>query len=499
MAGRKETFSPFLRQCFVTGAVCCNIVGHGCTLGYPGILLPQLKYPGSAVTITEAAESWLAAVTGILLLVGSFVAPPIMSRFGRKIVHLALTAPSLVGWVITILAVNFEMLLIGRILQGLSFGMMVPVRSVLIGEYTSPKNRGAFLTLVALAQAFGIFFVHLLGSLIDWQQTALVCVFFPFFSLLMAIYAPESPSWLASKRQYDKCRKVFKWLRGYDEDDELEEMIHARILIEKAANRENERKENLFKQAISTIQKKEFYKPNLLMISAFCMIQFVGGTTMAAYSTVIIRLIVGPDANAHFWMIALDTQRLVSNAIAVFVINKVNRRTMMFSSGSLCVLSHMAIAGYVYARNKGILPYDAQWIPLLLINVQFFTVAVGMIPLPTIIAGEVFPLEYKAISSTISTWSLSVFMFLALMTFPSLTNNIGIEGTYFVYSGLITLNLVVIWFLMPETKGRTLQQIEDEFRGRKLGGTDEKPTELDPVTLYRRRKSERRCSSPLLH
>ncbi|XP_053618894.1 facilitated trehalose transporter Tret1-like isoform X2 [Plodia interpunctella] len=423
-----------------------------------------------------------------------------MSHFGRKAVHLGLTVPSLVGWFITILATNFEMHLIGRILQGLSFGMMIPVRSVLIGEYTSPKNRGAFLTLLALAQGFGIFYVHLLGSVTDWQRTALICVFFPFFSLIMTIYAPESPSWLASKRRYDECRTVFRWLRGYDEDDELEEMIHARILIEKAANVENKTKNNVFKQVASTIKKKEFYKPNLLMISAFCMIQFVGGTTMAAYSPVIIKLIVGPEANANFWMIALDSQRIVSNSIAVFVINKVNRRTMMFSSGGLCVFSHLAIAVYVYTRKHGMLQYDAMWLPLLLINMQFFTVAVGMIPLPTIIAGEVFPLQYKAIGGTISTLSLSAFMFLALKTFPILSRNAGIDGTYFVYAVVITLNLVIIWFLMPETRGRTLQQIENEFRGGRLQTVEEKGTELDPIVVnYKRRKSERRCSSPLLH
>ncbi|GBP65082.1 Facilitated trehalose transporter Tret1-2 homolog [Eumeta japonica] len=403
-----------------------------------------------------------------------------------------------------ILHINKE-ILIGRILHGLSYGMLMPLRSVLIGEYTSPKKRGAFLMLVALAQAFGIFFVHLVGSLMSWQRTALVCVFFSFASLLMTIYAPESPSWLADKGRYEECREVFRWLRGNEESEELEEMIQARILIEKEKIKRTNSSINFgqrIKLLLETLKKREFYIPIILMMHAYFMLQFAGGTTMASYSTKIIDLIVGGRVDVKFWMVFLDCQRLFFNILAVYIIDKVKRRTMMFGTGGLCVVSHLAIALYVYARLNGKLLYDAQWIPLLLINVQFVSVAMGMVPMPSVIAGEVFPLEYRSIGGSISLVALAATMFIALKTFPGLTDMVGIEGTYFLYGVILTYNLVVIWFLLPETKGRTLQQIEDEFRGRPL-----EPEELearmslqsDPVQLYKRKMSARRCSSPLLH
>ncbi|KAG6446656.1 hypothetical protein O3G_MSEX004546 [Manduca sexta] len=399
----KSRISPFWKQCFVTAAVGSNIIGHGCSIGYPAVLLPQLFRPDALIPLTTASASWLAAVLGITQLIGSFITPPIMARFGRKIAHIAVTIPVLVGWFITVMATDFEALFAGRVLQGLSIGMLAPLRSVLVGEYSSPKYRGAFLTTVSLTQSFGIFFVHLVGSLLVWQQTALVCVFFSFASLVMTIYSPESPSWLASKGRYEECREVFRWLRGDTEEEELEEMIKARILFENAQlSQKVGKKTNKFNDMISTVKKKEFHKPIILMMHAYLMVQFAGGTTMAAYSTKIIGLVLGPETNANFWMIVLDTQRLISNSIAVFVINKLKRRTMMFVTGGLCVLSQLAIAAYTYMKTQGSLTYDALWIPALLINLQFFTVATGMLPLPNVIGGEVFPLEYKSIGSSIS-------------------------------------------------------------------------------------------------
>lgn len=286
----------------------------------------------------------------------------------------------------------------------------------------------------------------------------------------MTIYSPESPSYLAARERYEDSRRVFRWLRGNGEEEELEDMIQARQVYKKSGISKSR---NQFKELFVTMKKREFYKPILLMVHAYAMVEFAGGTTMASYSTVIIGLILGPKANVNFWMIILDGQRIISNSIAVYVINRSRRRIIMFTIGSICVIAHIAISGYVYFKSQGMLAYDALWIPVLLINLHFFTVATGMVPLPSVIAGEVFPLEYRSIGGSISIISVATTTFLVLKTFSSLIDAIGLEGTYLVFAGAITYFLTIIWFLLPETKGRTLQQIEDEFKGKKTCSPEE--------------------------
>lgn len=336
---------------------------------------------------------------------------------------------------------------------------MLPLRSILIGEYTSPKNRGAFLTTISLTQGSGIFFVHLVGSVLSWRRTALVCLFLPFISLVMTLFTPESPSWLVSKGRYNECREVFHWLRGDEEEEELEAMIEARIKFEKTMGTQKKL------ELMSTVQKKEFYKPIILMVHAYAMGQLSGGANTAAYATTIITLIMNPDVNADAWMLGLDSQRILVNTLAIYIINRFKRRTMMFASGGLCVASHLGIVAYVYLKNQGPMNPESIWIPGILLNLQIFSVSVGMVPLPSVIAGEVFPLEYRSIAGSISLASVAGTMFLVLKTFPGLVESVGITGTYLVYAGLLTYCLVVIWFMMPETRGRTLQEIEDEYRG----------------------------------
>lgn len=370
----------------------------------------------------------------------------------------------------------------------------------MIGEYTSQCNRGAFLTTISLAQAFGIFFVHLVGSFLSWQMTALICAFFAFISFVMTMFTPESPSWLVAEGKYEESRRVFEWLRGDTESEELEEMIHAHLMIEKEKSQQKSAKVGRFESIWETAKSKEFYKPVILMLHANVLMQFSGGTTMAAYSTVILGLLMGPGANAHFWMVFLDTQRIISNSVAVYVINRVKRRTIMFSTGALCIAAHLAIAAYVYARQTGALTYDSIWLPALLVNVQFFTVAVGMVPMPNVIAGEVFPLEHRGICGTISLTTSNAFMFIALKTFPQLVDATGLQGTYLLYAALLTYILLVMWVMLPETRGKTLQQIEDEFRGRPLRPEEvevKRCLQMDPMEAYKSKLSLRRTSSVL--
>ncbi|CAK1546781.1 unnamed protein product [Leptosia nina] len=495
MSNKKR--GPFLKQCFVTAAVCCNIIGQGGGFGYPAILLPRLTSKESEIPLTKLQESWVAGMLPLSMLAGFFLATPLMERFGRKATHLILTLPSIIGWVMFLAPTTVTEVIIGRMLQGISGGVLNTLRSVLIGEYTSPKNRGAFLATVSFSQAFGIFFVHLIGSMFSWQKTALICVFLPFLSLIMTIYTPESPSWLLTKGRIDECREVFRWLRGDEEDEELEDMIQARLAFEKCTV-EDGQNVNKLRNIVQTVQKKEFYKPIILMIHANIIIQFCGGTTMAAFATVIIGKLMA-EADIAFWMVFLDTQRLVANFLAVYVINKVKRRTMMFSMGGLCVLSHIAIACYVLLRLKG-WSYSSLWLPALLINVQYFTVAVAMVPLPNIISGEVFPLEYRSIAGTISLSAGGIFTFIVLKTFPELIDSLGLHGTYFLYAVILSLNLIGVWILLPETKDKTLQQIEDEFRGKALR-LDEiearQSLQSNPIALYKRRVSEQPFNSTL--
>ncbi|XP_048000673.1 facilitated trehalose transporter Tret1-like isoform X2 [Leguminivora glycinivorella] len=401
------------------------------------------------------------------MIFGNFLIPVVMSRAGRKMALYVVTLILMMGWFVVIIATNYEMLLLGMMIQGLSFGMFMPLRSVYIGECCSPRYRGGFLTATVLAQIFGILFVHFTGSLISYHLTALCSISFSLISLILTLYSPESPSWLATIGQHDACRENFLWLRGEDEMPELERIIETVNLFET-----QERIPHTPREIITVVKKKEFYKPILLLFALYTMLSCGGAPIMGAYAVTILGLLM-PKANANFWMVALDCQRLLFTGAAIFVINKFKRRTMLFCIGSLCAGSQVLMGAYLFAKNNDYLPFDSLWIPGILISVQMLSISMGMQPLPAVIAGEVCPLQHRGLAGGIGVTALSVAAFVVLKTFPGLVSVGGLEGAYAVYAGIIVTCLGVAWVLLPETSGRTLQQIEEHFRGTPMLNDDE--------------------------
>ncbi|CAF4877914.1 unnamed protein product [Pieris macdunnoughi] len=451
--------SPFLIQCFVCATVSMNVLSNGCAYGFPAVLLPQLKLPDSLIPLTKAQESWIASIITIAMLVGNLSMPLILDKLGRKKAHFLINIPAVVGWLLIIFANNVQIILLARLMHGLSFGQMVPLRAVVIGEYSSPKNRGAFLTTTTVAQTLGMFLVHLIGSLIHWKMTALICVSFTLISFIMTFFLPESPSWLASKGKYDECKQHFHKLRGDQEEAELNELIQARMEHNATKTVIN------FKNSVEIVRKVEFYKPILLFLHVTLLVYVAGGMNLAVYGVAIVGLIMGPGVDANFWLVEIDILRIITNILAVYFMKMCLRRTVAFSTGVLCLIAHVAVVAHVIMIKQGITLFDYIWIPALLLNLQCFAVSAGVLPIMCVIAGEIFPLAYRSIGISFGTAIATLFHFLILKTFPYLTSSVGIEGVYGIYGSVILYCLIVMWFLMPETKGRTLQQIEDNLKG----------------------------------
>lgn len=405
----------------------------------------------------------------------------------------------LVGWVVVLTANSVASLIVARILQGTAIGMSSTIGPVLIGEYTSPANRGAFLTGISLAIATGVLIVHTLGSLLSWQSTALVCFIIAFIDLIIVIYSPESPSWLADQGRYEESRRVFRWLRGDSEEQELKEMIEAAIVVNEAKVDANVSQSFVKKAKLhiayfnATIRKKEFYKPIFIMMHIYTMGQWAGANILSSYTRDIFERVIGTETNISLMIFTMDTQRIISNSCAVYVIKKVKRRTMLFATIGINLFAFLSISAYVYAKSHSLLPFDHPVIGIILIHIHMFSIATGTVPLPFILAGELFPLEYRALAGGISILFLSSNVFFSVKTLPFLLNTIGLPGAYLLYACIVGYCLLVAGIFLPETKDRTLQDIEDEFRGRPMSPEEMKSVQsLTSLSLYNR---DRRCSS----
>lgn len=360
--------------------------------------------------------------------------------------------------------------MVGRVLQGVTLGMMMPLRSTLLGEYTSPKYRGAFLGTISLAQGSGVLVVHLIGTFFHWRTTCLICSLFHVVSLIIIFFTPESPTWLADKEKFEECKEAFQLLRGDEENKELEKLIRAKL-----TTYNTEKIKNL-SDVIRVIKKKEFYKPVILMMHLYASSELSGSSIIAIYSAIVLSIVVGPNIDLKLWTLMFDVNRIVTGIFLIYVARKLKIKVLMVSTSGICIVSYLVIVGYLYIKSYGMFS-DNVWLPLVLLHVTYFSI-VFVLGTPYIIAGEIFPLQYRSVGGSISVLSLSITFFVMTKTFPGLVSTLGLGYTYLIYAGMLTYFSIVIAVYLPETKGKTLLQIEEEFVGKTVDETAAKNNEI---------------------
>ncbi|XP_052751863.1 facilitated trehalose transporter Tret1-like [Galleria mellonella] len=446
----------------VTTGVSLCMMEHSLVMSFTGILLPQLR-KDTYMNVNERMESWIASIGGISLFLGALTTTFIMSRFGRRKVNLLCTIIMVVGWLSIILAPDINTILFGRFTQGIALGISSLSASILIGEYCSPKYRGGFLTKVSLTISIGSLISHTLGSFLSWRSTAAICLGITFIDLILIYISPESPMFLATRGKYNECKKVFHWLRGLKENEELEAMMNAEISRKETAKPPKTKQfANKISDMIVTMKDPQFFKPLFVMLHLDIVNIWSGGMMMDVYANRIYQKLMGNDTDVASTIITVDCVKIVASLCAVFIHTKFKRRSMLILLVSLNVITYFLIAGSCFLMDKGVIFFKNPLIGFLFVNFHAIISAVGAVPLANILAGEILPLRYKAIESMISILFLSVNVTIKMKTLPYLFSYIGLSGAYCFYGLILAYGMIVATVIMPETKGKSLQEIRIE-------------------------------------
>ncbi|XP_045492242.1 facilitated trehalose transporter Tret1-like isoform X1 [Colias croceus] len=451
---------PFRRQALVSMGSFMLSFSAGATGGISAIIIPQLLKDnhGRHNHYNMNMLSWVAAMSSLALLFGNMISGYLMERFGRRTSQIILSMFYISGWVIIGFAKNMFFMLLGRFITGFCQGWLGPLGPVFIGEISSPAYRGLFLAGLSLSIASGVFMSHLFGTFLHWSHASFLCALFPLSGCIVLYFAPESPSWLASKNEIEKCRTAFYWYRGRTPvmQNELDKM-----LVEHEKKKEVKPKLETLKE---NIKKPEFWKPLSIMIVFFIVTQLSGINVICAYTTNIMEVLIGNNKNTYAAMLATDVLRVVALISACILLRRIGRRPLAVFSGIFTTLSLITLAIYLYLVDKRIIRHISPTISLGLMAVYIVVSNLGISPLPWNMVGEVFATETKGLGSGISVMMTSIAFFGTVKTAPAMFDTIGHHGTYLFY-GLSTLcGTIFLYFFLPETKGKTLLQIAEHFR-----------------------------------
>lgn len=383
-----------------------------------------------------------------------------MEKYGRRYTQVLLAIPFMTGWIIISLANNVYLILLGRFITGFCQGWLGPLGPVFVGEITTPIYRGFFLASLSLAIATGVFLSHLFGTFLHWRYTSLICGTFPLIGFIVLLSAPESPSWLLSKNRVEECIDNFYWYRGNNLQTkiELEKMVYDQ--------RNNFKSVYKFKALKENLTKPEFWKPLCIMVTFFIITQLTGVNVICAYTTTMMKPLINGGISEYAAMLAVDILRCISLAIACLLLRTRGRRPMAIISGCLTSLSLISLSLHLYLFRVGKIEKISSIVSLGLMATYIIVSNIGIIPLPWNMVGELFPTATRGLGSGISVMMTSIAFFATVKSAPALFEGIGFDGTYLFYGISTLLGTIFLSIFLPETKGKTLLQVEEHFRAR---------------------------------
>lgn len=401
---------------------------------------------------------------GIGCIPGFLVSSILMAMYGRKITHGLTILPGVIGWLLIYFARGVPLLLAGRFLCGFTAAAAVSLGAIMIGECTSPKYRGVFLYLKNALVCIGAMIVHIISRYLHWRTIAMISLVPLLISLLITFTWSESPAWLASKHQYEKSQEAFFWIRGDSESSrkEIEEIIKAqksKVLKTKTKSTYC----GILMEFFRKFTQKDFLKPSLIMVLATAVLEMSGRHIYPSYALQIMTGITGETSHSFFYTLAIDIIITASATFSSILVKLMNRRTLLFSSGFAAILVLMTFCLYLLLVTKHIISNDKPWIPISLLVLYFVLANSGCAPIPLALAGEVFPLAHRGVGSALSGIWISLCLSVGLKSAPHLLANIGVYGFFAVYGSIMGICLLILYFIMPETKDRTLQEIENYF------------------------------------
>ena len=296
-------------------------------------------------------------------------------------------------------------------------------------------------------------------------------------SLVVLLPIPESPSWLVGKRRISEAEKAISIIRGYGKLKLVNvKKIHIKIIFtDEGDNRIDMEVKSLVENLSSSIvngkkiskwkalRKPTLYKPLAIMITFFGFQQFSGIFVVFVYAAQFSReagVAIDPLLSAVF----IGLTRVVTTILMAFISDKFGRRPPAMFSGVGMFLSMMGLAACAVHPLK---ETSYSWVPAFLLIAFIFSCTLGFLTLPFAMIAELFPQKTRGFAAGLTICAGYFMSFINIKAYPELVGSLGNEVIFIFYGIVSLLGLSFVYFVLPETKGKSLQEIENYFRGEK--------------------------------
>lgn len=388
-------------------------------------------------------------------LFGGVMGGPLIEYIGRRGTIMGLALPFFIGWMLIANATHIFMVFGGRALCGICVGIGSLAFPVYLGETAQPEVRGTLGLLPTAFGNIGILLAFLAGTYVDWSMLAFVGSALPVPFFILMIFTPETPRWFVTKGRDNDAKKALQRLRGQqiNIDREMNELTSSQ-------NEANKTGGSMF---IHLFASK--YTRAVLISLALMMFQQLSGINAVVFYASTIFDMAGSTIDVNLCSIIIGLVNFASTFIAAALIDRLGRKLLLYVSSVTMIITLITLGAYFYVKHIDIDVSNFGWIPLASLVLYVLGFSIGFGPIPWLMLGEILPSKVRGTAASIATAFNWTCTFIVTKTFKNIIESIDIYGVFWLFAAICILGLIFVIFFVPETRGKSLEEIEHRLTG----------------------------------
>jgi facilitated trehalose transporter len=314
--------------------------------------------------------------------------------------------------------------------------------------------------------AGGILLSYIMGAWLPWNQLAWASAVVPALLLFVMIPLPESPVWLLSKGRTSDAQKALKWLhhRPSPKDIIPVELQQTSVYVITSETTQTTVSSN--NKSGSGFSRKELFRRPVLVPFAITftllIFQQISGFSAIIFYTVSIFRSAGSQLDNHLATIIVGLVQLVANFVSIFIVDRAGRKPLLIASGAIMCVALTALGTHFHLKNYG-MEQSLGLLPVISLIVYMVGFSIGYCSIPFLLMGELIPEKQRSFLSSIAGSLNLGIMFVVIKTYHDLTYSVGEDGTFWLYAFVCLFSCFFVYFLVAETKGKSLKEIEELF------------------------------------
>lgn len=282
---------------------------------------------------------------------------------------------------------------------------------------------------------------------------------------MSAFYWPESPSWLALKGRFEECAESHHWLKGYDSESEkeLKSLINSQKEYIKACEQSKATNyKDKLRGFFEVMTTRGFYQPLLLGLAVMSLYNFSGKLVCTMYAVELLRQITNDERTAYMGMLVLEGFTILGMQAGCILSKYLKRRTLLLLFSAIGIGFLYIISLYLFLIRAGVIS-EEKYLSITLLIVFSVSISIGPMIVPSSLFGEIIFLRYKSASLLILCLYSELLMATVLKMSPHIFHVFTLPGAFLFYASSATVFSIILYKYLPETKDKTLQEIEEYF------------------------------------